>query len=79
MCCPGVHFSATPPADEAQGGPEVPPLLVIFIFLYPPVKHLPPPLVHKVAKRHKGNLVQGNAHQVIDVALCGVGQRMGSC
>ena len=55
---------------ERRGSPEVPPLLVVFGGGDAAVKHLPPPLVHEVAKRQEGNLVQGDAHEEVDVALC---------
>lgn len=50
--------------------PEVPPLLVVFVLLDPPIKHLPAPLIHEVSKGQEGDFVQGDAHQVVDVTFC---------
>ena len=55
---------------ERRGSPEVPPLLVVLGRGDAAVEHLPPPLVHEVAERQEGDLVQGDAHEEVDVAVC---------
>lgn len=49
--------------------PEVPPLLVVHVLFDGAIKDLPAKQVHQVGEGDKGDLLQGNAHQEIDLLL----------
>lgn len=47
----GMMVKALAPERHLNSStPEIPPLLVVFILLDPPIKHLPAPLVHEVSE-----------------------------
>ena len=50
--------------------PQLPPFLVIFTRRSLLAEDTPPPLVYKVAKRQKCDLLQGHLHQEIYLRLC---------